>query len=215
MNMALDEAVLLNLADAFPVVRFYEWDRPSFSIGCFQNADAAPADFTFVRRPTGGGVVDHRHDFTYTVIIPVNHPISLLSREASYAAVNKGIIQALEALNVRAELTRQEIPDHVDRRKMVCFTNPTKYDVVLGETKVAGAAQRRRKDGILHQGSINLSPLPGINRNDLRGKMEQAFRHLFEGAARPFILTPKIRHHAESLVELVYGRDDWNIEKTP
>ena len=213
MNMALDEAVLRNLADARPVVRFYTWDRPCFSIGCFQCAEAAPADYAFVRRPTGGGVVDHRHDFTYTVVIPASHPVAILSREASYAAVNQAVIQALEALSVKAELTRQEIPDHVDRRHMVCFTNPTKYDVVLGETKIAGAAQRRRKEGILHQGSIDLSQLPTVDRHALREGLEPAFSRLFGGAPRVFKPTPQIQRQAAWMAKEMYSRDSWNIGK--
>jgi lipoate-protein ligase A len=48
---------------------------------------------------------------------------------------------------------------------MHCFTSPSRYDVVLndsigkGQIKVAGAAQRRTKYGILHQGSIALNML--------------------------------------------------------
>ncbi|MDT8391135.1 MAG: hypothetical protein RRC34_11565 [Lentisphaeria bacterium] len=213
MNMALDEALLLNLEGAYPVARFYEWDRPCFSIGCFQSADAAPADTVFVRRPTGGGVVDHRHDFTYTVIVPASHPICRLSREASYAAVNDRVIQALKALNVDAELTRRTIPDHVDRRTMVCFTHPTKYDVVLGGTKIAGAAQRRRKEGILHQGSVDMGPLPTVTRPALREALQHAFTRLFGGAACPFTPSPDTLRQARSLAENVFSRDDWNIAK--
>src|SRR5690606_32649995 len=38
-----------------------------------------------------------------------------------------------------------------------CMAKPTQYDVMLGERKIAGAAQRRRKQGYLHQGSIAIA----------------------------------------------------------
>src|SRR6266700_1709494 len=36
----------------------------------------------------------------------------------------------------------------------VCFANPVRADVMLNGRKVAGAAQRRTRAGLLHQGSI-------------------------------------------------------------
>jgi lipoate-protein ligase A len=212
-NMARDEAILLNLPDAAPVVRFYAWDRPCVSIGCFQSASAAPPGCDFVRRPTGGGVVDHCHDFTYTVVVPACHPITCLSREDSYAVVNKVVIQALKNLHVDASLTHQEIPGHVDRRQMVCFTNPTKYDVLLGDTKIAGAAQRRRKEGILHQGSIDLSSLPSVDRQDLQIELQRAFTALFGSAPRLFDFDSSARADADVLLQRIYSQESWNIEK--
>ena len=38
-----------------------------------------------------------------------------------------------------------------------CMARPTIYDVVLNEKKIAGAAQRRKKQGYLHQGTIALA----------------------------------------------------------
>ena len=38
-----------------------------------------------------------------------------------------------------------------------CMAKPTIYDVVYQGRKIAGAAQRRRKNGYLHQGTISLA----------------------------------------------------------
>ena len=70
-NMAMDE-VLLHSAKGLgaPLIRMYDWDCPSVSIGYVQHYDAAPNDkYTVVRRPTGGGVVYHDNDLTYTAIV--------------------------------------------------------------------------------------------------------------------------------------------------
>ena len=37
-----------------------------------------------------------------------------------------------------------------------CMAKPTIYDVMVGSKKIAGSAQRKRKQGFLHQGSITL-----------------------------------------------------------
>ena len=40
-----------------------------------------------------------------------------------------------------------------------CMAKPTKYDVIIDGRKVGGAAQRRTKEGFLHQGTIALGTL--------------------------------------------------------
>ncbi len=40
------------------------------------------------------------------------------------------------------------------------MAGPTKYDVVFGGRKIAGAAQRKCKQGFLHQGMISLQVPP-------------------------------------------------------
>lgn len=211
MNMAVDQVLLETAGDrGRPLVRFYQWDRPAHSIGCFQNRTAAPPGTAFVRRPTGGGVVDHRGDFTYTVVLPARHGICRLDREASYGRINGAVIAALGALAVDARLTEQEIPDHVDRRSMVCFTHPTRYDVVVAGGKVAGAAQRRCREGILHQGSILLEFLPALARNDLARALQASFEQLFGGEAAVYEPDDTVCKAAEACCRAQFGNPDWN-----
>ena len=50
-----------------------------------------------------------------------------------------------------------------------CLAKPTKYDVIFSGRKVGGAAQRRTKEGFLHQGSITLGM---VSRNFLEDVLE-------------------------------------------
>ena len=85
LNMAADEALLLSAPwRGRPLLRFYEWDRPAVSIGYVQTIAAAPEGYAAVRRPTGGGVVYHDFDFTYTVMFPAGHWLCDVDRVASY-----------------------------------------------------------------------------------------------------------------------------------
>jgi lipoate-protein ligase A len=53
------------------------------------------------------------------------------------------------------EITGRKINATVtDRRYNDCFANPVRADVLVDGRKVAGAAQRRTRAGLLHQGSI-------------------------------------------------------------
>ena len=65
-NMAIDES-LLRHAQA-PVLRLYGWEETCVSIGYFQKASVVPAGISFVRRYTGGGLVEHGRDLTYTLV---------------------------------------------------------------------------------------------------------------------------------------------------
>ena len=155
-NMSVDE-LLLEAAPQFgtPLLRTYRWDRPALSIGCSQSYPAEQeARYAIVRRPTGGGNVFHDVDLTYTAVIPAGHPIAALDRMESYRIFHEAMLPMLDALGAHAGL-KQEESARVDRRTMRCFTSPSRFDVVADDgAKYAGAAQRRTRNGILHQGSI-------------------------------------------------------------
>ena len=76
-NMALDEALLHSVAAiGQPFLRFYGWNEPAATFGYFQKyADIAAWSplRPLIRRPTGGGLVPHDADWTYSVIIPPSH----------------------------------------------------------------------------------------------------------------------------------------------
>src|SRR5207245_6475497 len=76
MNMALDEA-LLEHATA-PSIRFYRWQSPALSFGYFgkfTDVDAYAPAHDLVRRWTGGGIVFHGDDLTYSIVIPVRDSV--------------------------------------------------------------------------------------------------------------------------------------------
>ena len=167
MNMAIDEA-LFECAK-IPSIRFYRWDHAALSFGYFGRfAEVAnyAAQRDLVRRWTGGGIVLHEDDLTYSIVITANDPVFAESSMSIYAAVHKAIRDALAANGQRAELAtgaavcdrRIQINSAVtERRYSDCFANPVRADVMLSGRKIAGGAQRRTRVGLLHQGSIQLA----------------------------------------------------------
>src|SRR5215217_5562272 len=74
MNMAIDETLLKQTS--VPSLRCYQWRKPSVSFGYFGfYADVAEhePEREIVRRWTGGGIVLHGTDFTYSVVIPAQN----------------------------------------------------------------------------------------------------------------------------------------------
>src|SRR6188472_1399388 len=71
LNMAFDEA-MLEVAQE-PWLRVYHWREPTISFGFSQPPGAIPPQHRLwpaVRRWTGGGVVEHDGDWTYTLAVP-------------------------------------------------------------------------------------------------------------------------------------------------
>ncbi|MFQ3671409.1 MAG: lipoate--protein ligase family protein, partial [Verrucomicrobiia bacterium] len=146
--MAVDEA-LLRLVHV-PTLRVYGWDAPALSIGYFDSCKDLPPDRPFVRRFTGGGLVDHTRDLTYSIIVPREHPLNQAGPQESYCLIHQAVALALETCGSAATVAEQP----PEARGNACFQKPVKFDVVQGTNKLAGAAQRRTREGCLHQGSI-------------------------------------------------------------
>ena len=156
-NMALDEALLESVAGCLPegglpaggnagegVLRFYGWNPPAVSIGYFQNlaeeVDVRAAKrhgFDLVRRISGGGAVIHRSELTYSIIVPLNHPLAGKDLNESYQILCAGLIRGFGALGIESVFSG---------------TN----DILAGGKKVSGNAQTRRMNCLLQHGTILL-----------------------------------------------------------
>lgn len=151
-NMAADQSWLEQSADA--VLRVYRWDRPTVTIGYAQSlpklAEALPG-WPVVRRWTGGGVVLHENDFTYSVIVPGGHPWAETRPLDSYQIIHDSLAKALVSAGFSG--CRLAGPEDLIENPF-CFVAPALHDVVRGKVKIAGAGQRRGKLGLLHQGSV-------------------------------------------------------------
>jgi lipoate-protein ligase A len=201
-NMAVDEALLREVRE--PVLRLYGWSVPAVSLGYFQPMTLVPEGRPFVRRYTGGGLVDHARDVTYTVVLPRAHPWMQLSAPASYEQIHLGVQAALAACGIISELT----PTASTAESEACFQKPVRFDIVAADAKLSGAAQRRTREGLLHQGSI-LLPDPARNE-DLRREFANAFAGRLELALEPSDLTEAEAARADVLERDRYATDGWN-----
>ncbi len=157
LNMALDEALLENAAR--PALRFYNWARPSLSFGYFgklADAQAVGGDREIVRRWTGGGIVLHGEDLTYSLVAPAAHPYARHSAREIYQHTHSAIRDVLVAAGWSVSM----VTTPASRVSEACFANPVVADLMAGDAKIAGAAQRRTRLGLLQQGSILFRDLP-------------------------------------------------------
>jgi lipoate-protein ligase A len=161
MNMAIDEALLEHAT--VPSIRFYRWQSPALSFGYFGKfADVAEfsARRDLVRRWTGGGIVFHGEDLTYSIVIPAGDPVLGESSMTIYEKIHRALADALNEIGAFAGLAEPARPANSraagqrDAEANNCFMNPVRADVIIDGRKVAGAAQRRTRRGLLHQGSV-------------------------------------------------------------
>jgi lipoate-protein ligase A len=202
MNMAVDEALLAG-APA-PILRFYGWRQPSLSFGYFGlYADVASQSSAreIVRRWTGGGIVPHGDDLTYSVIIPKAHPFFARSSLEIYAVLHDAVRRALGANQIEATLMDRA----ASRVSEDCFANAVRADVMSNGHKIAGAAHRRSRAGLLHQGSIQRPDLPDRFRNDFARTICERYQNK--------TLTPALLEQATRIAGTKYGTTEWLMRR--
>jgi len=187
-NMAVDEVLLGVVGQSgVPILRFYQWARPTLSLGYFQQfADRslhpASSQADIVRRLSGGGAILHDRELTYSLILPATHPAAR-DTQALYDTVHRAIVATLNAILADEDSQWQAVlctgPAKLPARDepFLCFQRRSAGDILLSRTsattsatdmKIVGSAQRRRQGVVLQHGSVLLQKsevapeLPGI-----------------------------------------------------
>ncbi|WP_309387439.1 lipoate--protein ligase family protein [Cerasicoccus frondis] len=232
-NMAVDQLLLEHYPEPDqPRFRHYEWSCQAFTFGRTQKFaeaeqrlpvhttwreahDHFAEKFQIIRRSTGGGVVDHRDDWTYALVVPTSHALAKLKAGEAYREVHNILAWALKAQAVEATLSPCPCTDHATDESpalaaAVCFQRAEPGDVIDDDgEKLAGAAQRRTRDGLLMQGSIQRATIRSINWTRFEADFTGALAEWLGGAAtkQPF---PKWKQ--QTLADLIahYESKDWN-----
>ncbi|MBK8913868.1 MAG: lipoate--protein ligase family protein [Phycisphaerales bacterium] len=189
-NMARDECLLHDRALQPAVLRLYEWSPATLSLGYFQRiADArALADqlpgVAVVRRPTGGGAILHDRELTYCLIADDTLEAARRGPTALYELVHEVWREVLDPTAARMALAPDHMPLPTPRSgPFFCFEKPGRTDLLIGEEKVLGSAQRRIPGRVLQHGSLILGRRfqvhPGAHLNDPSAQTVVAWRSRF------------------------------------
>jgi lipoate-protein ligase A len=203
-NMALDEALLEAMPRlGTPVLRFYNWAEPAASFGYFQkysDAERMTALRPLVRRPTAGGLVLHDADWTYSLVFPTTDEWYSLTAVQSYQRVHLWIQSAFANLKIATELA----PERRQAGAGQCFIGFEKFDLLWRGQKIAGAAQRRTRDGLLIQGSIQ-PPHTSLQRSDWEKAMQDTAAHSNNVEWNNFTPDKLLSEHVQFLVSQKYS----------
>jgi len=212
MNMAIDEALLEFVT--IPQIRFYRWQFPALSFGYFgrfANVARYQCERDLVRRWTGGGIVFHGQDLTYSLVIPASDTAFAESAMSIYEKIHRALCDALSETGqpavVAADADRGPGSATVATRTGIgdagysCFANPVRADVMIDGRKIAGAAQRRTRRGLLQQGSIQ-----GI---EFGNSLAEQFAQALSTNCCERKVDEEILNRAGELADQKYGTEGW------
>ncbi|MCL5808123.1 MAG: lipoate--protein ligase family protein [Deltaproteobacteria bacterium] len=162
LNMAVDEFLFNSVRERKRTfLRFYHWEKPTVSLGCGQEAGRA-VDLAFcrthgidvVRRMTGGKVVLHLKELTYSLASSDTEMFTSTLQE-SYELISQALIEGLSFMGLSARLASASSSTYV-RATIPCFTLPARGEVVIGGRKIIGSAQKRAGATFIQHGSVPL-----------------------------------------------------------
>ncbi len=194
-NMALDAALLESLPEGLAAFRHYGWLEPAATFGYAQAYESVASVYsggqsstsaadrvippTLCRRLTGGGIVDHRNDWTYALVLHASLPAASIPATTLYEKIHRAISQTLDGMGIENQLApcpkacaktnpimSRRSPEERRRNPISnlpsqCFVTPAANDVLRADgQKIAGAAMKRSRHCLLIQGSIDRAALP-------------------------------------------------------
>ena len=215
-NMALDEALLEAITRLQkPVLRFYGWTERAATFGYFQkfsSVERATLLRPLVRRPTGGGIVPHDTDWTYSFAVPPNHEWHSFAAIESYRRIHEWIQHAFAKLKIETELAQDKKTTAIAKQPDIpgeCFTGHEKFDLLWYGKKIAGAAQRRNKLGLLIQGSVQPPPI-AVKRDDWEHAMRAVASENFSVEWSLFSPDEGLRTRVNELASQKYSQTAYN-----
>ena len=243
-NMAVDEYLFANLSkEPRTTVRFYSWAHPTASLGYAQSIDKVlDLDYCLrngidvVRRMTGGKLVLHWREITYSVAS--SDTVTFTSTlPGSYRLISAGLIRGLKKMELRARLAGPP-PSSYTKGNMPCFAYPARDEIEIDGRKIVGSAQKRMGGWFLQHGSIPLQDDEGLlsrisrvqeedtnlKRTSLSEALgrevdrEWAVRCLAEGLAehfavrfKPLTLTAAAEEKIRRIQETRYENESWTL----
>ncbi len=248
-NMAVDEVLLRSFdpAASLPVLRLYGWEPPALSLGRFQKAaevldleccrmDRIPV----VRRFTGGGVIYHADELTYSLICSPAQLPPASSVKDSFRELTAFLLAFYRRLGLSAEYAVDTLADRsrLGEKTDFCFAGRETFDVMVNGSKIGGNAQRRLKEVVFQHGSIPIinraavglgymrdqqaeyaeaaSSLTdcgvAVDRNRLCSELKNAFSDTFSVELNDDACTADEQAYADRLMRNKYLNDDWNLQ---
>ena len=199
-NMAVDEMLFLTAPG--PVLRSYRWVRPAVSFGYFTPWKDVALRFAgrdLVRRWTGGGIVEHGQDFTYSLVCPGGE--CLPTTIELYRFVHLEIANILQKSGCSVEIAQFTEPN----RSAACFEKAVQFDLKWRGEKIAGAAIRRNRKGLLLQGSIQHLEVPAQFEVMLAGTLGEQINSM--------VVSELMLEQAAHIAKKKYGAAEWNCRR--
>ena len=156
-----------------------------------------------VRRATGGGIVFHDGDLTFSLVFPWDRT---WAPDAIYKNIHRGVHVALKAVGTATSLWSP--PRRPLGAAAACFTRAEPMDLVLPDgRKILGGALRKRGTKGLYQGSLRPEAL-ALTREAVEAAVADGLAREF--GAPPSTELPDAWLDAGRALEERYRSREWN-----
>ena len=239
-NMAVDEALLYSFREGdLPIFRLYRWEEPSLSLGRFSQIEEVlereklhTERIPYVRRMTGGGILVHGSDISYSLVVPRSF-IQDTGVKEGYRHLCRFLIDLYRQLGLDAAFAHDL--QLAETQSPVCLAGTEAYDIIVSGRKIGGNAQRHTRQALLQHGSIpleikrehfealfhgdsgldNAASLQGcgIDMTDTRltAAVKKAFEESYGVALEEGALQPVEALLAKKLYHEKYDTEKWNV----
>lgn len=224
-NMATDEALLKNfLYNNTIIFRLYTWEEDSLTIGVSQDLSSYNLldkyKDTYAKRITGGGILYHGHDLSYSLVIPTEL-LKDYSIKQSYEKICSFILTFYRKLGLDTCYAKDSKDIELSKSEY-CQVGYEAYDILVNGQKIGGNAQRRTKKAIFQHGSIPIyttktngviDQKQGLSLEDIGINIDykkasqlmiEAFKETFNVDCENSSLTPQEEQTKEELLKEKY-----------
>lgn len=220
-NMAVDTTLLQTVPTGHALFRHYGWTQPSISFGYTQRYEEVrqltQTGAELGRRPTAGGIVDHRNDWTYSLVLHAELPAANMALAEIYSSIHRCLQSALQKIDIQTHLApcpkQCAEPTTPTESSPHCFSKPVADDLLhpINGAKISGAAIKRNRHGILLQGSIDRSTLSvDFPPNAFAGHFTQAIANALDLTIEPLPdLRPIFRQPLLDDTRKQYADNQW------
>lgn len=215
LNMAIDEWLMdIQIRQRMPPsIRIYFWDKPSISVGYFQDVTTAATGLgcsqeriDVVKRLTGGGTVFHGSDLTFSITLGTSSSLWMADAKTSYLKVNEALRTGLRGIYPDLEFADcRTVPSGRAGTGRICFEKPSCYDLMLGARKVVGASQRRKNGAALYQATVFLE----ADKKLLTEKILESFKRQWDVCFETQPLSPEELSQARRIERQRYALTEW------
>ncbi|MDP3266778.1 MAG: lipoate--protein ligase family protein [Sulfuricurvum sp.] len=238
-NMAIDEALLNCFKEGdMPIMRLYGWEN-ALSVGRYSTLwtsldqqTVLEENIPCVRRMSGGGILVHGGDLSYSLIMPRDWLREKGVKE-SYHYLCAFLLHLYEKLGYKADFSGENIVDEL--QSDICLTGNEVYDIVIDGKKMGGNAQRHTRHVLFQHGSIPMGidepffkPFfrldPGfenaatlerlgtsISYKELATLVREIFCETFGVKLVPGSLSESEERQAKELLADKYSQERWNL----
>lgn len=238
-NMAVDEALLNGCTqETLPTLRLYGWES-ALSLGRFSkfsknlHPEKVEAEkISYVRRISGGGILVHGGDLSYTLILSRDSLRDIGVKE-SYRYLCGFLIRLYKKFLLQAHYVYDTGCEQ--SVSAVCLAGKESYDIVINGQKIGGNAQRYTRLALFQHGTIpmriDVSRFSPLFRGDsglvhaatleklgifmeyaqLSSLVQEAFSETFGVHLNADTLTQREKNQAQELLAEKYSQERWNL----